>query len=477
MPEPSTTTVRSETSFFERFSAFCVPRRLADGEPDHRVLLVAVGDLLDGSVLERALDELVEPVPVALLERRSLRLPVVGEHDDLVGAGRVATRTVDAAELLVELAQRLQGVCALEPRVVRDLVVAREGGVDGGTAAHHVREDAVDDQVADDHAHRAAEEGVDAAAVAPRLHVATDRSERRRPLEQDLECEQDERPCDVESVRKEGAVAGIRPLLGLHAADGQDHLLGLAREQVAAARAAVDQEADARGPLPLDACAVVRRRAGRQHPALLVHPAERRDVLVRAEQDPRLARPGLRGQVGLPLGQPVRAFRDPAGHVGRVPVPHRPPEDGERESVDLEEDDPGLVRAGATALSAGDALDDSQRVGVVVVRPEDHLEDDAHGCDQERRQQGPAEVVHHEGVFEQIGGELQHEGVDRQHEQEAEREHERQPQRRDQRREQRVQHGDDGGDAERAGGSLDVDSGQDRRRHPQRRGGQDPRQQ
>ena len=117
-------------------------------------------------MLERALDELVEPVAVPLLERRSLRLPVVGEHDDLVGARRVAARAVDAAELLVELAQRLEGVRALEPRVVRDLVVARERRVDGRAAAHHVREDAVDDQVADDHAHRAAQERVDAAAVA-----------------------------------------------------------------------------------------------------------------------------------------------------------------------------------------------------------------------------------------------------------------------------------------------------------------------
>ena len=144
------------------------PGRLADREPDHRVLLVAAGDLLDGPVLERALDELVEPVAVALLEGRALRLPVVGEHDDLVGARRVAARAVDAPELLVELAQRLEGVRALEPRVVRDLVVAREGRVDGRAAAHHVREDAVDDQVADDHAHRAAHERVDAAAVTSR---------------------------------------------------------------------------------------------------------------------------------------------------------------------------------------------------------------------------------------------------------------------------------------------------------------------
>ena len=144
------------------------PGRLADGQADHRVLLVAAGDLLDGPLLERALDELVEPVAVPLLEGRSLRLAVVGQHDDLVGTRRVAARAVDAPELLVELPQRLEGVCALEPRVMGDLVVARERRIDGRPAAHHVRQHAVDDQVPDDHAHRAAHERIDAAAVASR---------------------------------------------------------------------------------------------------------------------------------------------------------------------------------------------------------------------------------------------------------------------------------------------------------------------
>src|SRR5215204_1581425 len=81
------------------------PGRLTHCQPDHRLLFVAAGNLLDGPMLERAFDELVEPVAVSLLERRSLRLPVVGEHDDLVGTRRVAARAVYAPELLVELAQ------------------------------------------------------------------------------------------------------------------------------------------------------------------------------------------------------------------------------------------------------------------------------------------------------------------------------------------------------------------------------------
>ena len=250
--------------------------RLADGEPDHRMLLVAAGDLLDRPVLERALDELIQPVAVPLLEGRALCLSVIGEHDDLVGTRRVAARAVDAPELLVQLAQRLESVRPLEPRMVRDLVVARERRVDSRPAAHHVRQHAVDDQVPDDHAHRAAQERIDAAAVPSRPHIAPDCSERRSPLEDHLPREEDERSRDVETVREERAIAGVRLLLGLHPADGEDHLLGLAREQVAAARAAIDEQADARGAVGLDARAVGGSGACREQAALLVHPAERR---------------------------------------------------------------------------------------------------------------------------------------------------------------------------------------------------------
>ncbi len=52
----------------------------------------------------------------------------------------------------------------------------------------------------------------------------------------------------------------------------------------------------------------------------------------------------------------------------RVPVAHRAPQHGQREAVDLEEDDPRDVRPLAAALAAGDPLDDPQRVRVVVVR-------------------------------------------------------------------------------------------------------------
>ena len=138
---------------------------------------------------------------------------------------------------------------------------------------------------------------------------------------------------------------------------------------------------------------------------------------------------------------------------------------------------PGTSVAVAATLAAGDPLDDAHGVRVVVVRAEDHLEEDAHGGDQQRRQQRPAEVVDHEGVLQQIGGELEHDGVEDQDEHEAEREHVGETERREQRREHSVQHGDHGGHCERAAVPRDVDTGQDHRRNPQRQGGQRPRQQ
>ena len=106
-----------------------VPVALLDRVSDHRVLLVAAGDLGDVSCLQGQRDELLEAIAVSLLERGALRLPVVGKNDDVVRSRCVAPRPVDARELLVELPKRFERVRTLEPRVVRDLVVAREGRV------------------------------------------------------------------------------------------------------------------------------------------------------------------------------------------------------------------------------------------------------------------------------------------------------------------------------------------------------------
>src|ERR1700754_4817774 len=95
------------------------------------------------------------------------------------------------------------------------------------------------------------------------------------PLEDDLPDEEHERPRHVRTVGEECAVAGVRPLLLLHPAHGEDHLVGLARQQVPAAGAAVDEEAPPGGQPALDLGAVGRSRAGHDPTGLLLHPPER----------------------------------------------------------------------------------------------------------------------------------------------------------------------------------------------------------
>ena len=400
-------------------------RRLADGEADHRVLLVSTRDSGDVAARERALDELVEAVAVSLLEGRSLRLPVVGEDDDLVRPRGVVAGALDVPEVVVELAQRLEGVGTLEARVVGDLVVARERRVDRGAPAHDVGEHARHDQVAHEHAERSPHQRVDAAAVAARLHVAADRAKRRDPFEDDLPAEQDERARCVVAVGEERPVAGVRLLLSVHSADGEDHVLGLAGEQVAAAGATVDEEADAGSEPALELGAIGRRGARHRRRRLLLHPAKRGDVLVRAQEDARLARARLRGEIGLPLGEPVRLAR-PARHVRGIAVAHRALQHGLCEAVDLEVDDPRDVGARDDALALGDPVRGADRPR--VVRAEKNCEHHAHRGDDECREQSPAEVVdgEHPVGHVQAGGDLKDQRVRDQHEQEPEDERERQ---------------------------------------------------
>ena len=79
--------------------------RLADRVADGAVVLVARVEGRDVRGLERTAHEVVEAVAIALLERRTLGLPVVGEDDNLVGPGRETAGAPEAPELLVELAQ------------------------------------------------------------------------------------------------------------------------------------------------------------------------------------------------------------------------------------------------------------------------------------------------------------------------------------------------------------------------------------
>ena len=184
-------------------------------------------------------------------------------------------------------------------------------------------------------------------------------------------------------VREERAVARVWALLGLHAADGEDQVIGLAREEVSAARAAVPEQAVA-GEAALDLGAVGRRRARHDAAALLLDPAKGRDVVVRAQQDPCLAGAGLRGEVGLPFDEAVRPVRDPARHRRRVAVPHRPLDHGLERARRSRGSDPGTSVSMRSPDRPGDPLDDPNHVRVVVVRPGHDFEHGGDRRDDER---------------------------------------------------------------------------------------------
>ena len=320
-----------------------------------------------------------------------------------------------------------------------DLVVARERRVHRGPPAHHVRQHAEHDQVADEDAHRRAQERIDPAAVAAGADVAALLARGRDPLDHDLPEVEHEQPGDVEAVGEERAVAGVRALLGLDPADREDRVLGLAGEQVAAARAAVGEQPDAGRVAALDLDAVRGRGADHHRLGLLLDPAERGDVLVGAEQDAGLAGAGLRGQVGLPLGEVIAVVGDPARHRGRAAVAQRALEHGQREAVDLQVDDPRHVGVGDRAEAPGDPARDAQVVLVVVVGAADDLQDHADRGDHDRHQQRVGVAVHPDPRRERGVDEQQQRGVGRQQAEEADRDHEREPQRGQQRRDDRVQ--------------------------------------
>ena len=141
----------------------------------------------------------------------------------------------------------------------------------------------------------------------------------------------------IREVREVVAPDPARPVAAEHRAHRQQAVRRVARVHVGPARAVgVEEPFAVRDPL-LDRRNVAGPRRRHLAACLLVPPPERRDVLVRAVQNPGLRRTGLRRPVALPADQVMTAVVDPAGHGRRVPVPDRPHQDAVRQAVDLEE--------------------------------------------------------------------------------------------------------------------------------------------
>ena len=332
-------------------------------------------------------------VLVPLEEGRALALPVVREHDDPVGPRRVLGRPDDAVEGLVEVAKDGQRVRALDARVVGDLVVARERGVDRRPARVDVTDDRRHRQVALHDDHERAQQRVHEPAMTARPDVQAVLLRRRPQLLRDVGDHQHEGADERERVREVGEVAGAGPLgVALLLAQRRDRERGVrrvARVHVRAAGAVRVQEALAGRQSRLDRQDVLRSRGRDRAAELLVPPAEGGDVLVRAEEKAGLRGPGLGRPVGLPLDEAMRALLHPARHVRSVPAAHGAPEHVVAEAVDLEED-----HAGHVGLDRADLphlpLDDAPVEDLVVVDRQHRRHDHGHDREPRREQARPA---------------------------------------------------------------------------------------
>lgn len=125
-------------------------------------------------------------MPVALPEGLPLRLAVVGQHDEPIGARSVASGRCYSGDLAIHLAQNGERVWTLDARVVRDFVVGQERGVDHGPPGQHVSHDRGDLEVELDHGGKCAHEGVLARTVDARVDVAPAREGLRAALARDV---------------------------------------------------------------------------------------------------------------------------------------------------------------------------------------------------------------------------------------------------------------------------------------------------
>ena len=149
---------------------------------------------------------------------------------------------------------------------------------------------------------------------------------------------------------------------------------------------------------------------------ILLPPAEARHVPVRALQDPRLHRSGLRRPITFPLDHRVRAVAQPGGHRRRASVPHRPHEHVVREPVDLQEQHPrNAARRRRFLRLSRVSLDHLAVIEVVVVDPQEqrHQVVDQRQADRDddRRPQ-PADL---HGVGEDIRGQPYEDAVQKKH--------------------------------------------------------------
>src|SRR2546428_5701354 len=116
-------------------------------------------------------DQRLEPLPIALAERRAGALAVIREDDEAIGPRRIKGRLLDEADDAVEAPEGVAGFDAVGPGVVRDLVVVDVVRVDRRGAAVHLLYHEGGGEMAQEHVRRGARERIGKPPVASRLDL------------------------------------------------------------------------------------------------------------------------------------------------------------------------------------------------------------------------------------------------------------------------------------------------------------------
>jgi len=191
------------------------------------------------------------------------------------------------------------------------------------------------------------------------LDVTAALADRRRPLEHHLPEQKNDRGRHVVAIREERSVTRVAPELATHTSDRQDGGIGLAGEDVAAARATVAEDPDPARVSLLDLDNRIGPGDRLELSRLFLDPSERRQVSVRAQQDSRLRCSGLRGEIRLPLEQIVGSFVQPPREVGCGATAHCLLKHGIAQAIDLEKEDSRVLGLLNQALAPRHTSDDT----------------------------------------------------------------------------------------------------------------------
>src|SRR5438132_858791 len=341
-------------------------------------------------------DQRLEPLPIALAERRAGALAVIREDDESIGPRRIKGRLLDEADDAVEAPEGVASFDAVGPGVVRDLVVVDVVRVDRRGAAVHLLYHEGGGEMAQEHVRRGARERIGKTPVASRLDLPARLAAGLHELFDDL-ADRQHGPAD-EAVRTDE-----EPIEDMAATELARGIVDRRRGQVAACRVARKQVADGCAAVREQAVAVRDpahdlarvRRVVRDQEALpaLLPPAERRDPVVVAVKDARLTRRGLRREQRLPRIDRHVFGAHPPCEVRRPARSQLILEDGPRQAVDLDEDDAWPVGPSGVAVSRRELPDKGAEERVVVPDRQARGEDRGRDGEGERSEHGGLRTV------------------------------------------------------------------------------------